>query len=44
MQAAALYVRNGNIIGAGQPVLTGQAFIDSTNIGQIIPYAKSGKR
>ena len=42
--AAALYVRNGNVIGAGQPVLTGQAFIDSSNVSQIIPYAKSGKR
>jgi simple sugar transport system substrate-binding protein len=44
VQAAALYVRNGNVIGAGQPVLTGQAFIDSSNVGQVIPYAKSGKR
>jgi simple sugar transport system substrate-binding protein len=44
VEAAALYVRNGNVIGAGQPVLTGQAFIDSSNVSQIIPYAKSGKR
>jgi simple sugar transport system substrate-binding protein len=44
VEAAALYVRNGNVIGAGQPVLTGQAFIDSSNVDQVIPYAKSGKR
>jgi simple sugar transport system substrate-binding protein len=44
VEAAALYLRNGNVIGAGQPVLTGQAFIDSSNINTIIPFAKSGKR
>jgi len=44
VQAAALYLRNGNVIGGGLPVLTGQAFIDSNNINTIIPYAKSGKR
>jgi simple sugar transport system substrate-binding protein len=44
VQAAALYLRNGNVIGAGLPVLTGQAFIDINNVDTIIPYAKSGKR
>jgi simple sugar transport system substrate-binding protein len=44
VQAAALYLRNGNVIGGGLPVLTGPAFIDSNNIDTIIPYAKSGKR
>ena len=44
VESSALYLRNGNVIGAGQPVLTGQAFIDSSNINTIIPYAKSGKR
>ena len=44
VQAAALYLRNGNVIGAGQPVLTGQAFLDSGNIDTVVPYAKSGKR
>ncbi len=44
LDAAALYLRNGNIIGGGQPVLTGPTLIDSTNIGQIVPFAKSGKR
>lgn len=44
VEAAALYLRNGNLIGAGQPVLTGQAFIDRNNVGTVVPYAKSGKR
>jgi simple sugar transport system substrate-binding protein len=44
MDAAALYLRNGNIIGGGQPVLTGPTLIDSTNIDQIVPFAKTGKR
>jgi simple sugar transport system substrate-binding protein len=44
VQSTALYLRNGNVIGAGQPVLTGQEFIDSSNIDKIVPFAKSGKR
>jgi simple sugar transport system substrate-binding protein len=39
-----LYVTNGNIIGGGQPLLTGPAFIDSRNIAVIAPYAARGTR
>lgn len=35
---------NGNIIGGGQPVLTGPAFVDSSNIGAIEQFANAGKR
>ncbi|XVX20246.1 sugar ABC transporter substrate-binding protein [Actinomycetota bacterium] len=35
---------NGNEIGGGQPVLTGPAFIDKTNVASVEKYAKSGKR
>ena len=34
----------GNIIGGGQPVLTGPAFVDSSNIGAIEQFANAGKR
>ncbi|WP_420030312.1 substrate-binding domain-containing protein [Rhodococcus ruber] len=39
-----LYLNNGNTIGGGTPVLTGPAFIDSTNIDAIAEYAKNGTR
>ncbi|KQU06565.1 sugar ABC transporter substrate-binding protein [Rhodococcus sp. Leaf7] len=39
-----LYLNNGNTIGGGTPVLTGPAFIDSTNIDAIAEYAKGGTR
>ena len=39
-----LYLTNGNTIGGGQAVLTGPAFIDSTNIGKVADYAKAGTR
>lgn len=39
-----LYLNNGNIIGGGQPVLTGPSFIDSSNIDSIAEYAKNGTR
>jgi simple sugar transport system substrate-binding protein len=44
VEAAALYLRNGNVIGGGNAVLTGPAFIDRSNIDRIVPFAKSGKR
>ncbi|MBX7431415.1 substrate-binding domain-containing protein [Mycobacterium sp. Y57] len=39
-----LYLTNGNIIGGGQPTLTGPAFIDVTNIDAVAEYAKGGTR
>ncbi len=39
-----LYLSNGNIPGGGQPVLTGPAFVDKTNVTDLIGYAKAGTR
>ena len=39
-----LYLTNGNTIGGGQTVLTGPAFIDSTNVAQVAQYAARGTR
>jgi simple sugar transport system substrate-binding protein len=39
-----LYLNNGNVIGGGQPTLTGPAFIDQSNIDAIADYAKNGTR
>jgi len=39
-----LYLNNGNVIGGGQPVLTGPSFIDKSNIDAIAEYAKGGTR
>ncbi|MBJ7350346.1 MAG: substrate-binding domain-containing protein [Rhodococcus sp.] len=39
-----LYLNNGNTIGGGTPVLTGPAFVDSTNIEAIAEYARNGTR
>lgn len=39
-----LYLNNGNTIGGGTPVLTGPAFIDSSNIDAIAEYAQNGTR
>jgi simple sugar transport system substrate-binding protein len=39
-----LYLSNGNVVGGGQPTLTGPAFIDKTNIEAIAEYAKNGTR
>jgi simple sugar transport system substrate-binding protein len=41
---ASLYLRNGNIVGGGKEVLTGPAFIDSSNIDKVVEYAKAGTR
>ena len=35
---------NGNIVGGGEPVLTGPAFIDKSNVADVEKYAKSGRR
>lgn len=39
-----LQINNGDTIGGGQPVLTGPAFIDQTNVAKIAEYAKRGTR
>jgi simple sugar transport system substrate-binding protein len=39
-----LYLNNRNVIGGGQPVLTGPAFVDKSNIDAIATYAKNGTR
>ena len=39
-----LYRTNGNTLGGGQPVLTGPAFIDETNIDEVAEYAERGTR
>ncbi|MBR8743175.1 substrate-binding domain-containing protein [Nocardiopsis sp. MG754419] len=39
-----LYRTNGNTLGGGEPVLTGPAFIDDTNIDDVAEYAERGTR
>lgn len=39
-----LYLNNGNVIGGGQPTLTGPSFIDKSNIAAVAEYAKNGTR
>jgi len=39
-----LYLNNRNLIGGGQPVLTGPAFIDVNNVASIAEYAAKGTR
>jgi simple sugar transport system substrate-binding protein len=39
-----LYLNNGNVIGGGEPTLTGPAFIDQSNIDAVAEYAKGGTR
>ncbi|TGD90606.1 sugar ABC transporter substrate-binding protein [Mycolicibacterium sp. CH28] len=39
-----LYLNNGNVIGGGQPTLTGPSFIDNSNIDAVATYAKNGTR
>lgn len=39
-----LYLSNGNVIGGGQPTLTGPSFIDKSNIDAVAEYAKGGTR
>ncbi len=39
-----LNITNGNDMGGGQPVRTGPSFVDSTNIGQILPFAQNNTR
>jgi simple sugar transport system substrate-binding protein len=39
-----LYLKNGNDIGGGKPVLTGPSFVDNTNIDKILPFTKNNTR
>jgi simple sugar transport system substrate-binding protein len=39
-----LYVNNGNLIGGGQAVATGPAFIDADNIDAVAEFAAGGTR
>jgi simple sugar transport system substrate-binding protein len=39
-----LYLTNGNVMGGGQTVLTGPAFIDSSNVAAVAAYAERGTR
>lgn len=39
-----LYLNNGNVLGGGQPTLTGPSFIDKTNVEAVAEYAKAGTR
>lgn len=39
-----LYITNGDVLGGGQPILTGPAFLDARNIAQVATYAAKGTR
>jgi simple sugar transport system substrate-binding protein len=39
-----LYINNKNLIGGGQPTLTGPSFIDQSNIDAVAELAKAGTR
>jgi simple sugar transport system substrate-binding protein len=39
-----LYLKNGNDIGGGKPVLTGPSFVDKDNIDKILPFTKNNTR
>jgi len=39
-----LYLNNKNVIGGGEPTLTGPAFIDKTNIDSVAALAEAGTR
>ncbi|MEJ5943953.1 substrate-binding domain-containing protein [Pseudokineococcus basanitobsidens] len=44
IDAAYLYLTNGNVLGGGEPVLTGPAFVDSDNVADVAAYAEAGTR
>ncbi|MEU4562004.1 sugar ABC transporter substrate-binding protein [Actinoplanes sp. NPDC023936] len=39
-----LYLKNGNDLGGGGPVLTGPSFVDSQNIDKILPFTEKNTR
>ncbi|HEX8509441.1 MAG TPA: substrate-binding domain-containing protein [Propionibacteriaceae bacterium] len=39
-----LYKKNGNILGGGQPSLTGPSFVDTSNVDSILPFINQNTR
>ncbi len=39
-----LYIKNGNDMGGGSPVLTGPSYVDKSNISKILPFIKNNTR
>jgi len=39
-----LFKKNGNVMGAGQPSLTGPTFVDKSNVDSILPYIDQNTR
>ncbi|MBB2943536.1 simple sugar transport system substrate-binding protein [Actinoplanes lutulentus] len=39
-----LYLKNGNDLGGGGPVLTGPSFVDAANIDKILPFTEKNTR
>jgi simple sugar transport system substrate-binding protein len=39
-----LFKKNGNVMGAGKPSLTGPSFVDSTNVDKILPFIDQNTR
>jgi simple sugar transport system substrate-binding protein len=39
-----LFKKNGNILGGGQPSLTGPSFVDKTNVDAILPFINQNTR
>lgn len=39
-----LYLKNGNDLGGGGPVLTGPSFVDQSNIDKILPFTEKNTR
>jgi simple sugar transport system substrate-binding protein len=39
-----LYKTNGDVVGGGDPVLTGPAFVTSNNISEVLKFAQEGTR
>lgn len=44
VSALYLYLKNGNDVGGGGPVLTGPSFVDKSNIATILPYTENNTR
>lgn len=44
VEAIALNHSGGFVVGGGQPVLTGPAMVDATNIDAVLQFAEEGKR
>lgn len=44
VDAAWLYIHNGNVLGGGQPVFTGPAIINAENVDAVAEFAAGGTR